>query len=85
MQQSATILSTTKSAAQNANLIFLSSEAQRNFRNELFDSAEAQRTSAIAKRHFRTKIKRNLTFSTVILQHNANTAFFCDFRQKKST
>ena len=43
------------------NLIFLLSEAQRNFRNELFDSVEAQRNSAIAERHFRTKLKRNLT------------------------
>ena len=36
------------------------SEAQRNFRNELFGSVEAQRNSAIAERHFRTKLKRNL-------------------------
>ena len=56
------------------NLIFLISEAQRNFRNELFDSVEAQRDSAIAKRHFRTKLKRNLTSAIEILQHNANTA-----------
>ena len=34
--------------------------AQRNFRKELFDSVEAQRNSAIAERHFRTKFKRNL-------------------------
>ena len=38
------------------NLIFLISKAQRNFRNELFDSVEAQRNSAIAERHFRTKL-----------------------------
>ena len=37
------------------NLIFLISEAQRNFRNEFFDSVEAQRNSAIAEWHFRTK------------------------------
>ena len=43
------------------NLIFLISEAQRNFRNRLFDSVEAQRNSAIANRHFRAKLKRNLT------------------------
>ena len=43
------------------NIIFLFSEAQRNFRNERFDSVEAQRNSAIAERHFRTKLKRNLT------------------------
>ena len=43
------------------NLIFLISEAQQNFRNELFDSVEAQRNSVIADRHFLTKLKRNLT------------------------
>ena len=35
-------------------LIFLISETQNNFRNELFDSGEAQRNSAIAELHFRT-------------------------------
>ena len=58
------------------NLIFLLSEAQRNFRNELFDSVEAQRNSAIAERYFCTKLKRNLTSAIEISQHNANTAFF---------
>ena len=58
------------------NLIFLLSEAQRNFRNELFDSVEAQRNSAIAERHFCTKLKRNPTSTIEISQHNANTAFF---------
>ena len=58
------------------NLIFLLSEAQRNFRNELFDSVEAQRNSAIAERYFRAKLKRNPTFAIEISQHNANTAFF---------
>ena len=58
------------------NLIFLISKAQRNFRNELFDSVEAERNYAIAKRHFRTKLKRNLTSAIKILQHKANTAFF---------
>ena len=58
------------------NLIFLFSEAQLNFRNELFDSVEAQRSSAIAERYFRTKLKRNLSSTIEILQHNANTAFF---------
>ena len=58
------------------NLIFLISEAQRNFRNEFFDSVEAQRNSAIAERHFHTKLKRNLTSAIEISQHNANTAFF---------
>ena len=58
------------------NLIVLLSAAQRNFRNELFDSVEAQRNSAIAERYFCTKLKRNLTFRIEISQHNANTAFF---------
>ena len=57
-------------------LIFLISEAQRNFRNELFDSVEAQRNSAIAEQNFRTKLKRNLTSAIEISQHNANTEFF---------
>ena len=51
------------------------SEALRNFRNELFDSVEAQRISTIAKRHFCTKLKCNLTSVIEISQHNANTAF----------
>ena len=55
------------------NLIFLLSEAQRNFRNELFDSVEAQRNSAIAE----IPIKRNLT-SAIISQHNANLRFLSD-------
>ena len=58
------------------NLIFLLSEAQRNFRNELFDSVEAQRSSAIAERQFRAKLKRNLTSAFGISQHNLNSAFF---------
>ena len=61
------------------NLIVLLSEAQRNFRNELFDSVVAQRNSAIAEPHFRSKLKRNLTAAIEILQHNANTAFFAIF------
>ena len=43
------------------NLIFLISEAQRNFLYELFDSVETHRNSAIAERYFRTKLKRNRT------------------------
>ena len=58
------------------NLFFLISEAQHNFRNELFDSVDAQRHSAIAERHFRTKLKRNLTSAIEISQHSANTALF---------
>ena len=62
---------------------FLISEVQRYFLNELFESVEAQRNSAIAERHFRTKLKRNLTFAIEISQHNANIALFFDFRQKR--
>ena len=58
------------------NLIFLLSEAQRNFHIELFDSVEVQCNSAIAERHFCTKFKCNLTSAIEILQHNANTAIF---------
>ena len=57
------------------NLMFLLSEAQRNFRNALFDSVEAKRNSAIAERHFRIKLRCNLTSAIEISQHNANTAF----------
>ena len=52
------------------NLIFLISEAKRNFRNKLFDSVE------ITEWHFCIKLKRNLTTAIEISQHNANTAFF---------
>ena len=65
-----------KAQRQLHKLIFLISEAQRNFRNELFDSVEAQRNSAIAERHFRTKLKRNLTSAIEISQHNANSSVF---------
>ena len=41
------------------NLVFLISDAQRNFSNKLLDSVEVQRNSAIAERHFRTKLKRS--------------------------
>ena len=58
------------------NLISLISKAQHNFRNELYDSVEAQRNSAIAERRFRTKLKRNLTSAIEFSQHNANFAFF---------
>ena len=56
-------------------LIFVIFETQRNFSNELFDSVEAQRNSAIAERHFRFKLKRNLTSAIEISQHTAYTAF----------
>ena len=58
------------------NLIFLIFEAQRNFRNDLYDSVEVQHNFAITERHFCTKLKRNLTSAIEISQHNANTAFF---------
>ena len=57
------------------NLVFLISEAQRNFCNERFDLVEAQRNFAIAERYFRTKLKRSLTSAIEILRHNANTYF----------
>ena len=62
---------------------FLISEAQRNFRNKFFDSVETQRNSAIAERHFRTKLKRNLNSSIEISQHNANTTFFAILDEKR--
>ena len=37
--------------------------------------------NAIAEQHFRTKLKRNLTSTIEMSQHNANTAFFCNFRK----
>ena len=52
VQQSATIFSTSKSAAQNAQFHFLISEAKHNFRNELFESVKVQRSSAIVERIF---------------------------------
>ena len=65
------------------NLIFLISEAQRNFRNDLLDSDEAQRDSAIAKQHFCSKLKRNLSSAIEITQHNINTAFFAILGKKR--
>ena len=65
------------------NLIFLISEAQRYFHNKLFDSVKALRNSAIAKRHFRTRFKRNLISAFEISQHNANTAFFAILDRKR--
>ena len=56
-------------------LLIQISEVQRNFGNEPFDSVEAQRNSAVAERHFYTKLKRNLASAIEISQHNANTAF----------
>ena len=47
--KSATIFSTSKSAAQSVHCNFFSiSEAQRNFRNKLFDLVEAQRNCGTA-------------------------------------
>ena len=39
--------------------------------------------SAIAERHFRTKLKLNLTSAIEISQHNANTVFFAIFGRKE--
>ena len=65
------------------NLLFLISEAHCNFRNELFDSVEAQRSYANAERYFRTKLKSNLTSAIEVSQHTANTAFFTIFDRKE--
>ena len=65
------------------NLTFLIFEAQRNFRNELFDSAETKRNSATAEWHFRLKLKRYLTSAIEISQQNANTAFFPFYTEKE--
>ena len=45
-------------------------------RNLIFLISEAQCNSAIAERHFRTKLKRNLTSGIETSLHNANTSFF---------
>ena len=57
------------------NLILLFSEAQRNFRDKLFDSVEAQRNFEIAERDFHTKLKRNLTSPVKFTKGNANSVF----------
>ena len=67
---------------RNLSCFFLISEAQRKFCNGLFDSVKAQRNSAFAERHFRTKLKRNLTFAIEISQHNANTTLLEIFDRK---
>ena len=56
---------------------FQAGKAQRNFRNKVFDSVEAER-------HFRTKLKGNLTSALEISQHNAKTAFFAILDQKRA-
>ena len=65
------------------NLIFFNSEVQRNFRNELFDSVEAQHNCTTEEQHFRTKLKRNLTSAIEISQHNANTTVFAILHRKR--
>ena len=49
-----------KAQCQMRNLVFLISEAQHNFRNELFDSVDAKRNSAMFEN---TKIQRNATYA----------------------
>ena len=65
------------------NWIFLTYEAQRNFCNKLFDLAEVQHNSAFAERHFRTKLKCNLTFAIEISQCSANSEFFAILDRKR--
>ena len=72
-----------KAQRKTCNLISLNSKAQRNFRNEHFDSVEALRNSAIAERHFRTKLKSYLTSAIEISQHNPNIAFFAILDRKR--
>ena len=48
-----------------------------------FYSVEAQRNSAIVQWHFCTKLKRNLTSTIEVSQHNANTAFFAILGKKR--
>ena len=66
------------------NLIFLISEAQHSFHNKLFDSVEVLHNSAIAKRYFCTKLKRNLISAIEISQHSANTAIFAILDRKRA-
>ena len=65
------------------NLIFLVSEAQRNFRNELFYSFEAQRNSTIAEWHFRTKLKYNPTHNSNFTTQ-CNNRIVCNFDRKRA-
>ena len=62
------------------NLFFLISEAQRNFHNELLIQLKG---NAIAERHFRTKLNRNVTYAIEISKHQAYTAFFAILDRKK--
>ena len=62
---------------------FLISEVQHNLCNELFDSVEAQRNSAIAEYDFQTKLKRNVTPTIETSQNNANTAVFAILDSKR--
>ena len=73
-------LSNNKSVAQNAQFNFLISEAQRNFCNDLFDSVNR---NSIAERHFRTKLKRNLTSTIEISQRNAKYRIFAILHGKR--
>ena len=65
------------------NLIFLISDAQRNYCNNLFETVKAQRNFAIAERAFSPQVQLPQLYIIKISQHNANYRIFCDFRQKK--
>ena len=65
------------------NLIFLISEAQRSFCNELFDSVKQQWNSANAERQFRIKLKWNLTSAIEISQRNLTLHFFAILDRKR--
>ena len=62
-------------------LIFLISKAQRYFRNELFNTVEAQRNSAIADQYIGTKSKRNLTSAYKISEAQWKYRIFAIFDQ----
>ena len=57
---------------------------QRDFCNDLFDSVEEQRDSAIVEWDFRTKLKCDLTSAIKISRRNATTAFFAVLVRKKA-
>ena len=65
------------------NQFFWLSEAQLNFRDELFYAVETQRSFAIAERDFHTKSKRNLTFTIKFTKHHPSSKFLQFLRVKE--
>ena len=66
------------------NLIFLIFEAQRNFRNELYDSFEVQHNCAITERHFCKLVKAQPNFCYRNFTTQCKYRIFFEFRRKKS-